>query len=53
MRKNLICYCFGYSEGEIIRDVEENRGTSAIMEKILSQKKKGACNCNYHHPEGR
>ena len=53
MEKNLICYCFGYSEEDIIRDVRENKGASTILEKILNEKKKGACNCKFNHPEGR
>jgi hypothetical protein len=53
MVKNLICYCCGYSEEDIIRDVIENRGASSILEKILNEKKKGACNCKCNHPEGR
>jgi len=53
MEKNLICYCFGYSEEDIIRDVTEHRGVSTIMEKILREKKKETCNCRVNHPEGR
>ena len=53
MEKKLICYCFGYSEEDIIRDVQENKGTSSIMERILHEKKKGTCNCKFNHPEGR
>ncbi|MEW6107782.1 MAG: hypothetical protein AB1632_01235 [Nitrospirota bacterium] len=53
MGKNLICYCFGYSEEDIVRDVMENNGTSSIMERILSEKKKGTCNSKSNHPEGR
>jgi hypothetical protein len=53
MKKNLVCYCFGYSEEDIVRDVRENSGTSAILERIISKKKNGACNCNFNHPEGR
>lgn len=53
MKKNLVCYCFGYSEEDIVRDVIENSGTSPILEMILNEKKKGACNCKYNHPEGR
>lgn len=26
MERKLICYCFGYSDEDIIRDVIENRG---------------------------
>jgi len=53
MGKNPICYCFGYSEEDIVRDVRENNGTSLIMERILSEKKQGACNCTVKHPLGR
>jgi hypothetical protein len=53
MDRKLICYCFGYSEEDIIRDVLEAGGTSSILERILNEKKKGACNCKFNHPEGR
>ena len=53
MEEKLICYCFGYSEEDIIRDVRENSGTSSILERILNEKKKGTCNCKYNHTEGR
>ncbi len=53
MERKLICYCFGYSEEDIIRDVRENKGASTILERILREKKKGLCNCKYNHPEGR
>ncbi len=50
---NKICYCFGYTEEDITRDVLANRGRSLIMEKILSEKKAGGCNCGTNHPLGR
>jgi len=53
MEKNLICYCFGYSEEDIVRDVVENSGTSSILQRILNEKKKGSCNCKVNHPEAR
>jgi len=53
MENNLICYCFGYSEEDIVRDVLENEGTSSILERILNKKKKGSCHCKFNHPEGR
>ena len=53
MAKNLICYCFGYSEEDIIRDVQESNGMSSILERILNEKKKGACRCDITHPLGR
>jgi len=53
MEKTLICYCFGYSEEDIIRDVRENKGTSSILERIVNEKKKGSCRCDTTHPLGR
>lgn len=50
MVKNRICYCFGYYEEDIIRDVLENRGISTILEKIVHEKKRGGCNCSNTHP---
>ena len=48
-----ICYCFGYSEEDILRDVLANQGRSLIMERILTEKKAGGCNCGRNHPQGR
>lgn len=48
-----ICYCFGYSEDDIIRDLNENRGTSTILERIVNEKRNGGCNCGKNHPLGR
>jgi hypothetical protein len=53
MEKKPVCYCFGYSEEDIVRDVMENNGRSTILEKILDEKKKGACRCGTTHPLGR
>jgi hypothetical protein len=48
-----ICYCFGYSEEDIIKDVRENKGRSLIMERILAEKTGGGCHCGDNHPLGR
>ena len=48
-----ICYCFGYSDEDIIRDVQGNKGVSTILERIVNEKKKGGCNCGTNHPLGR
>lgn len=53
MKKNLICYCFGYSEEDIAKDVRENDGTSSILKRIMKEKKNGTCNCRHNHPQGR
>jgi len=51
--ENQICYCFGYSEKDIIKDVLANKGISTILERIGNEKKKGGCNCGTKNPLGR
>ncbi len=53
MERKLVCYCFGYSEEEIIRDVLVNNGFSSVLERILNEKTKGTCHCAANHPLGR
>lgn len=53
MQSRMICYCFNHTEQDIIDDMRANRGKSAILEKIKTQKKTGGCNCQWHHPERR
>ena len=36
--KQFVCYCFEHTEDDIRRDVLENAGRSAILEKILAAK---------------
>jgi len=50
---NQICYCFGYSDEDIAKDVLANKGRSLIMEKIMAEKKIGGCSCGSKHPLGR
>jgi hypothetical protein len=47
-----ICFCFGYSESDIEKDVIE-QGKSLIMEKIIAEKKAGGCQCETKNPKGR
>lgn len=47
-----ICYCFGYTDADIKRDVLQN-GKSRIMEKIMADKKRGVCQCATKNPKGR
>ena len=49
----LVCYCFNYSEADIEKDVQQNNGRSHILEEIIIEKQKGACQCSTKHPEGR
>lgn len=50
---NLICYCFGYSEADIIDDVLKNQGHSSILDRITEAKKKQACQCEIKNPKKR
>ena len=46
-----ICYCFGYSDTDIIDDVVKNRGRSSIEEKIAEAKKNHSCQCDTKNPK--
>jgi hypothetical protein len=39
---NLICYCFGYTAQDILKDLDQN-GRSLIMDKIMDEKRAGGC----------
>jgi hypothetical protein len=47
----LICYCFNYTESDIVRDVME-QGKSTIEERIKAEKKLDGCECKTKNPEG-
>ena len=49
---SMVYYCFGYTASDIEEDVRLN-GKSTILEKILSEKKAGACQCSVKNPKGR
>ena len=50
--RGLVCYCFGFTKQDIEQDLVENR-RSLIMEKIMSEKKAGGCDCKNLNPKGR
>lgn len=50
--KKYICYCFKYTEEDIINDLDAN-GTSTIYERIVAAKHLHQCNCVAKHPEKR
>ena len=50
--KDLVCYCFGFTTQDIEQDLVEN-GRSLIMEKIMTEKKAGGCDCKDLNPKGR
>jgi len=52
MAENLICYCFNYTESDIIADILKNR-QSTIEERIKAEKKAGACECASKNPSGK
>ena len=49
---DLICYCFEYTSDDIKQDFIVN-GRSLIMEKIMAEKKMGACQCTIKNPSGK
>ena len=49
---DLICYCFGYTRGDIEQDFTRNT-RSLIMEKIAGEKRMGGCDCANKNPKGR
>jgi hypothetical protein len=51
--EHLICYCFGYTEQDIIDDFKKNRGESYILAKIIEVRKSNTCQCGVKHPEKR
>jgi len=52
MTEEQICYCFNYTATDIREDVLAY-GRSTIMERILSEKKAGACQCAAKNPKDR
>jgi hypothetical protein len=51
-KNELICYCFGYTVGDIESDTLTH-SPSLIMEKIASEKKTGGCDCTSKNPKKR
>jgi hypothetical protein len=51
--KELICYCFEYTEEDIINDFKANQGNSSILAKIAEAKRTNTCQCYDKHPEQR
>ena len=47
-----ICYCFEYTEADIIEDVQKNNGRSTIIERIISETRSGNCQCRTKNPKG-
>jgi hypothetical protein len=47
----MICYCFNYTRGDILRDAMQSR-RSLILEEISAAKRLGACMCAIKNPKG-
>ena len=50
--EEFVCYCFKHTAEDIEEDIKIH-GKSAIMEKIMSEKKAGNCQCKTKNPKGR
>jgi hypothetical protein len=48
---DLVCYYFEYTRKDIEKDYLKN-GRSTILEKIISEKKAGGCDCAKKNPKG-
>ena len=46
-----ICYCFNYTDEDIIEDVRTHGGRSTIEERIAEEKRRGACDCEHRNPQ--
>ncbi|MDM7999037.1 MAG: hypothetical protein QUS33_03305 [Dehalococcoidia bacterium] len=53
MESRMICYCFRYSEADIVEDVLKNRGRSLILERVAEARRTLTCQCDDKHPEKR
>ena len=49
---DLVCYCFQYTPADIAQDVRQHGGKSLILERIMEEKKNGACQCHIKNPKG-
>ena len=52
MSQAFICYCFEHTADDIEEDIKVH-GKSSIMEKIMTEKKAGNCQCKTKNPKGR
>jgi hypothetical protein len=50
--ERFVCYCFEYTEADIKKDVLENRGSSAIIDRIMAETRAGNCQCQSKNPKG-
>jgi hypothetical protein len=48
-----ICYCYGYTAADIVKDIRVNNGHSSIAARITENRKNGTCQCDIKHPAKR
>ena len=48
-----ICYCFSYTDDDVIEDVFGHGGRSTIEERISREKQAGTCDCAHKNPTGQ
>jgi len=48
-----VCYCFNYTDIDIIDDFVKHHGKSAIMDRIIKAKREGTCECDIKNPKKR
>ncbi len=53
VKSPIICYCFCYSEADIVEDVLKNQGQSLILERVAEARRTLTCQCDDRHPEKR
>ena len=46
-----ICYCFNYTDADIVADVVARHGQSTIEQRIAEAKKNGRCQCEVKNPK--
>jgi hypothetical protein len=51
--EKMVCYCYRYTEADIIADVKKNKGNSSFMPLIMESRKNNTCQCDLKHPEKR
>jgi hypothetical protein len=47
-----ICYCFDYTDQDVIADVKAHGGESTIEKKIAQAKRRKLCQCEIKNPRG-
>ncbi len=49
----MICYCYGYTDADIMDDVIKQGGQSPIMDKITQARNNLTCQCDIKNPKKR